>query len=185
MIRYNAEKGDYTLVRKYAGILKRNPKNHSAARGILRRYASAADVTDTLGHSSATARMVTNNPRYNLAQMGVLGMSSGISINRFLCYQLLEGDLEGFRDSFEALGWQAGSVPVHYQEAMLLAGADPGVIGASEEMVRRFSDFLSAMSNMDNATVQSAARGTYWEYYLKVQDLEFSGDNSDLFYPAS
>ena len=185
LIRYNVEKGDYTLVRKYAGILKRNPKNFSAARGILRRYASAADVTDTLGHSSATARMVTNNPQYNLAQMGTLGMSSGISINRFLCYQLLHGDLEGFRSSFEALGWQAGTVPVHYQEALLLAGADPNAIGVSEERIRRFSDFISAMSNMDNATVQSAARGTYWEYYLKVQGREFYGDDSDLFYPAS
>ena len=129
--------------------------------------------------------MVTNNPQYNLAQMGTLGMSSGISINRFLCYQLLQGNLEGFRNSFEALGWQAGTVPVHYQEALLLAGADPGAIGASEERVRRFSDFISAMSNMDNATVQSTARGTYWEYYLKVQEREFFGDDSDLFYPTS
>ena len=184
LIRYNAVKGDFTMVRKYAGILGRNPKNRVAARGILRRYASSADVKDTLGHSSASARMVTNNPQYNLAQMSLLGLSSVVSVNRFLCYQLLVGDIEGFRNSFETLGWQ-GTVPVHYQEALLLAGADPDAIGVSEERAKHFSDFLSAMSNLDNATVQSAARGTYWEYYLKVQDREFSGDDSDLSYPAS
>ena len=184
LIRYNAVKGDFTMVRKYAGILARNPKNQMAARSILRRYASSADLTDTLGHSSATARMVTNNPQYNLAQMSLLGLGSGLSVNRFLCYQLLTGDIEGFRTSFEALGWQ-GPIPVHYQEALLLAGVDPAAIGAGEEKVKRFSDFISAMSSMDNATVQSAARGTYWEYYLKVQDREFSGDDSDLSYPAS
>ena len=184
LIRYNAVKGDFTMVRKYAGILGRNPKNHVAALRILSRYASSSDVTDTLGHSSASARMVTNNPQYNLAQMSILGLGSGISVNRFLCYQLLTGDIEGFRNSFEALGWE-GPIPVHYQEALLLAGYDPGSVGASEERLKRFSDFISAMSNMDNATVQSAARGTYWEYYLKVQDREFSGDDSDLSYPAS
>ena len=184
LMRYNAAKGDYTMVRKYAGILKRNPKNYSAARGILRRYASTADVADTLGHSSATARMVTNNPQYNLAQLSVLGKGSGISINRFLCYQLLLGDIEGFRDSFEALGWE-GPVPVHYQEALMLAGVEPAFIGVSPERSKRFSAFLSAMSDVDDAAVQSAARGTYWEYYLKVQDREFYGDDSDLSYPAS
>jgi len=185
LMRYNALKGDYTMVRKYAGILRHNPKNRSAARGILSRYASTADVADTLGHSSAGARMVTNNPQYNLAQMSLLGLGSGISINRFLCYQLLIGDLDGFRSSFEALGFSAGSVPVHYQEALLLAGADPSSIGVSEERLKRFSAFISAMSNLDDDAVRSAARGTYWEYYLNVQDREFRGDDSDLSYPSS
>ena len=185
LIRYNAEKGDFTLARKYAGILGRNPKNYSAARNILRRYASEPDVRDTLGHSSAAARVVTNNPQYNLAQINTLGIRTGQLVDRFLCYQLLQGDLEGFLQSYEALGKPEGSIPVHYQEALLLVGVDPEIIGVSEERAKRFSAFLSAMSGMDNAAVESAARGTYWEYYLKVQDQVFSGDDSNLSYPAS
>lgn len=185
LIRYNVAGGNYTLARKYAGILRRNPKNFRAAGGILRRIASAADAADTLGHSSATARMVTNNPQYNLAQMHLLGMGSDISVDRFLCYQLLQGDVEGFRQSYEALGKRSGSIPVHYQEALLLAGADPSTPGISEERARRFSAFMSAMSSMNNPAVESAARGTYWEYYLKIQDQEFNGDDSDLSYPSS
>ena len=44
---------------------------------------------------------------------------------------------------------------------------------------------MSAMSSMNNPAVESAAKGTYWEYYLKIQDQEFNGDDSDLSYPSS
>lgn len=170
LTRFNAEGGHYTMSRKYAEVLRRNPKSRRAASGLLTRYAGLADVCDSLGHSSASARVVTNNPAYNIGQFNLDGISSDFLTERFLCYALLEGDIERFRDAFSTLNWTDRPVPVHYQEALLLAGVEPSAYSFDERTVRKFSNFISAMQNRDDSTVESTAAGTYWAYYLKLQN---------------
>ena len=170
LTRFNAEGGHYAMARKYAGILRRSPKSRRAAGGLLARYSGQTDVRDTLGHSSASARVVTNNPAYNIGQFNLDGISSKFLTGRFLCYALLEGDLERFRDAFSALDWSGSPVPVHYQEALLLSGADPSAYQFDELTVRKFNNFIFAMQNGDDVTVENTSSGTYWAYFLKLQD---------------
>lgn len=170
LIRYNAASGHYAMVRKYAGILSRSPKNRRAVRAMASRYSGMEDVRDTTVANSAEARVVTNNPAFNIGQFHLEGLSSKFLSDRFLCYALLNGDLSGFRAAFDALDWSGGRIPVHYQEALLLAGADPSEYPFDGNIVSRFSGFMSAVRSVDSGSVESMAEGTYWAYYLKLQE---------------
>ena len=185
LARYNAQAGNFTLARKYAGILTHNPRARASAEAFLERIASATDAADTLGHSSASSLVVTSSPLFNLAQMSASGINSFHAANRYLCYQLLQGDLEGFRNSFEAADWGGKRIPRHYQEALLLAGADPSVLDMDADRLRRFSDFMMAMTAQDASAMQNAARGTYWAYYLLIKDKDEAEESPDASYPAS
>ena len=186
LARYSVEGGNFTLARKYAGILMHNPRLRSSAKGLLRRIEGAADVADTLGHSSSTALVMTKSPQLNLAQMSVSGINSMHAINRYLCYMLMQGDVQGFRQAYEAADWGGRRVPLHYQEALLLAGADPSSLNVSEDRLKRFSDFMVALAGQQGSgSLGNSVRGTYWEYYLRIKDKELSAEDSDASYPAS
>lgn len=172
LTRFNAEGGHNTMARKYAEILKKNPKNSRAAAGLLARYAGLSDAREAEGHSSADARVVTNNPAYNIGQFNLDGLSSKFLTERFLCYALLEGDLDRFQDAFAMVDWSGESIPVHYQEALLLAGVDTSVYPFDERVVRKFSNFMTAVQSADTAAVEGNSAGTYWAYYLKLQEQE-------------
>lgn len=173
MVKYNIEGGNIALARKYAEVLRHSPRNRGTAAKMLRLYADTP-VQDTTYRANPVSRVVTNNPAYNLGQYQLAGLASSHLAQRFLCYMLLQGDLDGFRDAFGALDWTGRQIPVHYQEALLLAGIDPDAIGVSQERQSRFAAFVNAMQAGDRDAVQSAARGTYWAYYLAVQDAQMS-----------
>jgi len=172
MIRYNMEAGNYTLVRKYADILRHNPRSSHMARQVLDRVAGLPDERrDTLGHSSAKARVFSKNrPDFNLAQLELSGVSTSLGMDRFLAYLLLNADLPGFANTTSRLIWTSGKIPVHYQEALLLAGVDGESAGASAQLQEKFADFLSALQAQDNEKVKALTEGTYWAYYLMLQD---------------
>lgn len=170
LVRYNAASGHYSMVRKYAAILSRNPMSRSSVRKMVSGISSLEDVRDTSAVSNAEARVVTNNPAFNIGQFHLEGLSSRFLSDRFLCYALLNGDLSGFRTAFDALDWSECRIPVHYQEALLLAGADPSEYQFDGNIVSRFSDFMSAITTADSNSVESVSRGTFWAYYLKLQE---------------
>lgn len=185
LIKYNIESGNYTLARKYAEILKHNPKSHSAAQKVLRTYAGAVDAADTTGHSSAKALVMTKDAQINLAQMNTLGMSTPHSVNRFLCYQLLYGDLENFKRSMEALTWPKNKIPVNYQEGLLLSEIDLVYWDIDDSVLKRFNAFTDAVMRGDNEAIRKTALGNYWGYYILIKDKELSAGDSDAEFPGS
>ncbi len=185
LIKYNIEKGDYTLARKYARILERNPKGRRAARAVLKAYASTPDVADTAGHSSAFASVLTKDPVLNLALTDAEGLGTALSANRILCYQLLYGNLEGFQRLMESASWPGGRIPVHFQEALLIAGTDASTPGIDQATVRRFNAFSRAVLEKDKAAIQQAADGTYWGYYLMIRDRMPAQGDADAAFPGS
>ena len=185
LIKYHLENGNYTLARKYARILSHNPRTSVAAKRVMKTYADAVDVADTVGHSSALAPVMTKDAQINLALMNTIGRTTGNSANRFLCYLLLYGDLENFKRSMEALSWPDGKIPVHYQEALLLSEIDADYWNIDRNVLKRFREFTQAVMQGDNATVRNTAQGTYWGYYILIKDKELSGGDSDAEFPAS
>ena len=89
LIRYNIELGNYTMVRKYAGILSRSPRNRAAARKILEIYGGMEDVDPDPGRSSAEAAVITNNPIVNIVNMYREGLESPIMEDRVNAYGML------------------------------------------------------------------------------------------------
>ena len=185
LIKYNLENGNYTLARKYARILRQNPRTRVAAKRVLKTYADAVDVTDTLGHSSALAPVLTKDPQINLALMNAIGKTTGNAGNRFLCYLLLYGDLENFKRAMEALPWPDGKIPVHYQEALLLSEIDANYWKIHPGVLKRFREFTQAVMQGDNDAVRNTAQGNYWGYYILIRDKELSSGDSDAEFPAS
>ena len=87
LIRYNIETGNYTMVRKYCGILGRSPVNRSTARSIMAMYGDREDVVrDEPADSAAT---ITNNPIFNLIVLDRQGIRSDIATDRFNAYSLV------------------------------------------------------------------------------------------------
>ena len=185
LIKYNLENGNFTLARKYADILSRNPKTHAAAKRVLKTYADAVDVTDTTGHSSANALVMTKDAQINLAQMSMISMGTGNSLNRFLCYMLLYGDLQNFKRTMETLTWQDGKIPVNYQEALLLSEIDTKYWEIDDNVLKRFDAFTDAVMRGDNEAIRRTASGNYWGYYILIKDKELKSGDSDSEFPAS
>jgi len=185
LIKYNLENGNYTLARKYAEILKHNVKSHSVAKKVLKTYADAVDVADTTGHSSAHSLVMTKDAQINLAQMNTLGMSTPNSVNRFLCYQLLYGDLENFKRSMETLSWPKNKIPVNYQEGLLLSEIDLVYWDIDDKVLKRFNAFTDAVMKGDNEAIRNTALGNYWGYYILIKDKELSAGESDAEFPGS
>ncbi len=104
-IKYNIMAGNYTMVRKYAWILSRNPKNRRMALSVLKQCAKAEDKPKNDALSSAVSRVMSKNPVYNLGQMNLCGIASNLSTERFLCYYLLQGDMDGFAAIYNAADW--------------------------------------------------------------------------------
>ena len=93
MIKYNIEKGDITLARKYAEVLRRSPRNAATAAKMLRLYPESAP-SDTLYRANPSSRVVTNNPVYNLALYRQEGLVSKHLTDRFGYYMLLQEDTD-------------------------------------------------------------------------------------------
>jgi hypothetical protein len=167
MIRYNNLLGNYTMVRKYAQIISRSPRYSSSASKLLKRFEGAQDSIPPAGHLSSGARTTTNNPQYDLLQLALAGIDSGIAQERFLCYLMLQGDLINFVEAFSIFKWER--IPRHYEEALLLAGVDPNVFGISAATQKLFYEISFAMAQADIPTVDRMAKGTYWEYYFRKQ----------------
>lgn len=84
LIRYNVESGNYSMVRKYASVLSRNPANHFIARQILRKY---SDETDTcVEEESAT---ITDNPLFNLGMLRREGLRTSVGMELFQVHSAL------------------------------------------------------------------------------------------------
>ena len=185
LIKYNIENGNFTLARKYATILSHNPKTHAAAKKVLRTYANAVDIADTTGHSSADALVMTKDAQINLAQMSMIGMGTGNSVNRFLCYMLLYGDLQNFKRTMETLTWPDGKIPVNYQEALLLSEIDTNYWDIDDNVLKRFDAFTDAVMRGDNEAIRRTASGNYWGYYILIKDKELKSGDSGSEFPAS
>lgn len=89
LIRYNIELGNYTMVRKYAEVLSRSPRNRAAARKIIETYGNLDDVDPDPGRSSAEAAVITNNPIFNIVNMYREGLESPIMEDRMNAYGML------------------------------------------------------------------------------------------------
>ena len=84
LIRYNIEREDFTMVRKYAGILARSPRHRSLARKTLEVYGSRPD-----GCVEKESPSITNNPIYNLTMLYQHGIETQVSGDLFQAYMTL------------------------------------------------------------------------------------------------
>jgi hypothetical protein len=167
MIRYNNLLGKYSMVRKYAQILIHSPRYSTSASKLLKRFEGAQDSIPPAGHLSSVARTTTNNPQYDLLQLSLAGINSKIAQERFLCYLMLQGDLDNFVEAFRIFEWER--IPRHYEEALLLAGVDPNEFGISAATQKLFYEISFAMAQADIPTVDRMAKGSYWEYHFRKQ----------------
>ena len=128
---------------------------------------------------------MTKDAQLNLAQMNMLGLSTSNSVNRFLCYQLLYGDLENFKRSMETLSWPKNKIPVNYQEGLLLSEIDLVYWDIDDAVLKRFNAFTDAVMKGDNEAIRNTALGNYWGYYILIKDKELSAGESDAEFPGS
>ena len=128
---------------------------------------------------------MTKDAQINLAQMNSLGMITSNSANRYLCYQLLYGDLENFKRTMEMLSWPDNRIPVNYQEALLLSEIDPVYWDIDDKVLKRFDAFTDAVMRGDNEAIRKTALGNYWGYYILIKDKELSSGDSDAEFPGS
>ncbi len=167
LIRYNHSLGNFTMMRKYAQILSHSPRYFGSARRLLKRIEGAQDSIPPAGHLSHEAHTTTNNTPYDLLQLSLAGINSGIAQERYMCYMLLTGDLKSFVEAFSVYEWYR--IPRHYEEALLIAGVDPRVHGISPETEQRFKQLSKVMAQMDVITLDLMTKGTFWNYHLHNQ----------------
>lgn len=84
LIRFNMENENYTLARKYARILKCNPRNSALAAKILKSLEGKSDKAPSQDKSSAP--VITDSPIYNLAMLRQAGVQSAMANERLAAY---------------------------------------------------------------------------------------------------
>ena len=89
LIRFNMENENYTLARKYARILKRNPRNCILASKLLKTLEGKPDREDTPEPDKAAAPVTTDAPMYNLAALHQAGIKSDLANERLAAYMKL------------------------------------------------------------------------------------------------
>lgn len=92
LIRFNMENENYTLARKYARILKTNPRNCILAGKILKSLEGKPDRASSPDKPSAP--VVTDSPMYNLAMLRQAGVQSTMANERLAAYVKLTETLE-------------------------------------------------------------------------------------------
>lgn len=85
LIRFNIENENYTLARKYARILRRNPRNSVMAGRILKSLEGKHDRAES-PDTAASAPVVTDSPMYNLAMLRQAGIHSAMANERLAAY---------------------------------------------------------------------------------------------------
>jgi len=145
MVRYNYEKGDYTLVKKYCILLKHSMFNDKFADSYLALADTVPAIVDTSFNLSRTAPVCDHNKKHELITLFNNGYSSRMIVERILCYQLAEGDVESFRTNMELFVPYYREVPRHFMEAMELTPVIPG-IGENlyYKYIRRMNESLAA-----------------------------------------
>lgn len=84
MIRFNMENENYTLARKYAGILKRSPRNHFLAKRLLKTMEDRQDRPASTDRASQP--VVTDSPIVNLGLLRKAGLQSAMANERLAAY---------------------------------------------------------------------------------------------------
>lgn len=87
MIRFNMENENYTLARKYAGILLRSPRNYFLAKGLLKAMEGRRDRASTT--DKALSPVITDSPIVNLGLLRKAGMQSAMANERLAAYMRL------------------------------------------------------------------------------------------------
>ncbi len=156
--------GNYPLVEKYCRILDRSACN-GAFTAYFRRLMSEGEPrpADSMSKSSGN-RMVTNNHLYNIMLLGSMGIGTAISDDLIVCTHLLERNLEAFKNYCAVFADGYESLPVHYQEAMLMAGIESDKI--SPEVRAAYRNFLQSSVLGDAGTLSETFKGTFWLYFI-------------------
>lgn len=89
MIRFNVENENYSLARKYAGILMRSPRNHFLAKRILKTLEGRQDRPAST--DGASAPVITDSPVVNLGHLRKAGVQSAMANERLAAYLRLSG----------------------------------------------------------------------------------------------
>ncbi|MBQ0086156.1 MAG: hypothetical protein KBS72_00520 [Bacteroidales bacterium] len=84
MIRFNMENENYTLARKYAGILLRSPRNYFLAKGLLKAMEGRQNRASTT--DKALSPVITDSPIVNLGLLRKAGMQSAMANERLAAY---------------------------------------------------------------------------------------------------
>ena len=81
------ENENYTLARKYAGILLRSPRNYFLAKGLLKAMEGRRDTASTT--DKALSPVITDSPIVNLGLLRKAGMQSAMANERLAAYMRL------------------------------------------------------------------------------------------------
>ena len=115
LIRLEIESGQYSLARKHAAILSRNPMNRKYSESALKMVEKAEKTVDSSHTDSYTPSysdlMISNNAIYNLG--GIISYSpyaTDAARERLLCHLLLSGDMTSFN---ALLKEYSGNIPVN------------------------------------------------------------------------
>ena len=117
LIRLEIESGQYSLARKHAAILSRNPMNRKYSESALKMVVTAEEadnssLQDNDGNAIRSSDlMISNNAIYNLG--GIISYSpyaTDAARERLLCHLLLSGDMTSFN---ALLKEYSGNIPVN------------------------------------------------------------------------
>lgn len=115
LIRLEIESGQYSLARKHAAILSRNPMNRKYSESALKMVEKAEKTVDSSHTDSYTPSysdlMISNNAIYNLS--GIIShcpSATDAARERLLCHLLLSGDMTSFN---ALLKEYSGNIPVN------------------------------------------------------------------------
>lgn len=156
--------GEYALARKYCEILSRSTLHGQYIRFFDETLEKGTAREPDPPEHSAVEPLVSTSLSYNIARIEAAGIHSPISSHVFLCLLLAEPDLDLFVKALENSGTPRERLPVHYQEALVLAGADSGLV--SDEIRSRYASFMSDLVSLRPDQVRARYGNTFWYYNI-------------------
>lgn len=172
LIKFNYREKRTAMTRKYLAVISHSTIHKRWARRMMGTLPESTDASEGVVNESEGDHVanISNNLAVNLATLMDSGAFTPQNLDRLLCLLLADGELAAFVRMLDAHASPGASLPIHYQEALLVAQSELGVkidrykIDASVR--RHYDQFLKAKLNMVGVDVHSFDN-TYWAFYFE------------------
>lgn len=173
LIKFYYHEGRTKMARKYLAILRQSTIHRSWARKMLATLPHSEAAPAGKGEGGTMPAPVSNNLAVNLASLMDSGHFTPQNFDRLLTCFLLEGEMNAFVQLLDSHINPQAKLPVHYQEALLVAQAEWGIptdkYPIDKAVRQKFELFLQ--TKLAHGDFQRFSN-TYWAYYFNVSSGE-------------
>lgn len=147
--------GNYTLARKYCGILAKSSCHKRYVEYFTDLMAGLEDVPANNAEENSLVGQISHVQASNILILSEAGINSKIAAERYLCHLLAQKDLTAFSSAFSIVADYYATVPRYFQEALAVLGAYKDKISTS--VIEQYAAIALGQ--------EVATEDTYW-YYL-------------------